>query len=143
MLEKLLKVGEDLLAAIVALTAALAGANLKPGAADDLDDPVPDKKPASKPAADKTGGKKTEKTEKVTLDDIRDYLRNERERLKTDVSVEAVAAQKQRTQECLKTHGATSVTDIDPKKAASFLKAIRDADEAANEDSGDGSDDDL
>lgn len=101
--------------------------------------PVPAKKAATKVAAKTAPAKKTGK-EVVTLDTIRDLIRNERDRLKTDVSAEAVAAHKLATRAILDEIGAASVSDLavaDIQKAYTAIKAIN------VESSEEGEDDDL
>lgn len=106
------------------------------------EDPAPVAKKAAKkvaatPPAKKAAGNK----DVVTLDTIRDLIRNERERLKTDVSAEAVAAHKLATREILDGIGATSVSDLAVADIAAAYKAIKAINVESPEESGD--DDDL
>jgi len=138
---------KDLTAAVTALTAALlANATAAPASTEA---PKPATKRAAKKAAKVVAPepddlddeeeaddeleevptpepvKPVEKAGKLTLDTIRDEVRNTREHLRNNVSAEAVAEHKIQTQKILKRFDADSVTTLAEKHIPAVLDALR------------------
>lgn len=116
---------------------------------DDLDDPEPtpdpddeledEPTPAKKKAAKKAPKKKSAKTRKgknadKTLEDLRVLVRGERERLKAEVSLEAVGAHKKAFRAILDEVGAKSISNIPEDQINEVYKQVSAIDVESSDD---------
>jgi hypothetical protein len=111
---------------------------------DDLDaDPAPAaKKAAAKKAAAKTAPEKGAVKPDVLRENLREMVRNERDRLKADVSAEAAVEHKTQTAVILKRFKAESLTTVADKDLQAVFDAIK-AIDAGSSPEPEGDDDDL
>lgn len=107
---------------------------------DDLDDPpaatVPAKKAAKKAAKEAPAPAANGKD----LEYLRTFIKNERERLKTEVSVEAVAAHKTAFGKILDKFGVSSLSEVKPEDVPKLIAEVEAIDLSGGADS---DDDDL